>query len=183
MDHVIPRRLGGTDDPFNLVTACTSCNLGKSATSLLDPTIPDVTQEVALIAEAFRVVGEQHESRNVFNREFSDYFMGELTGWVKANDDMPDDFQVFLEEMERYGIGMEFIIDRIPSVARSKTPWQSLVTLLGLELMGRMGVAVDVVKRAREVADEEKQSVFKLKDEVRSHIEKGRPCPRYLSNS
>lgn len=31
VDHVIPRALGGGDDPVNLVTACWSCNLHKSA--------------------------------------------------------------------------------------------------------------------------------------------------------
>jgi 5-methylcytosine-specific restriction endonuclease McrA len=31
VDHVIPRSQGGTNDPLNLVTACTDCNLGKGA--------------------------------------------------------------------------------------------------------------------------------------------------------
>lgn len=29
VDHVTPRSKGGTDDPFNLVAACGSCNSGK----------------------------------------------------------------------------------------------------------------------------------------------------------
>lgn len=31
IDHVIPITLGGTDDPKNLVAACTDCNNGKSS--------------------------------------------------------------------------------------------------------------------------------------------------------
>lgn len=34
VDHVIPVVDGGTDDPANLVTACASCNLGKSDVSI-----------------------------------------------------------------------------------------------------------------------------------------------------
>lgn len=31
VDHVQPRSRGGTDDPLNLVTACSACNLSKGA--------------------------------------------------------------------------------------------------------------------------------------------------------
>jgi len=30
IDHVVPRAMGGTDDPWNLVAACQPCNLGKA---------------------------------------------------------------------------------------------------------------------------------------------------------
>ncbi|HVQ45126.1 MAG TPA: HNH endonuclease [Candidatus Saccharimonadia bacterium] len=33
VDHVRPRSQGGTNDPSNLVTACSDCNLGKSDTT------------------------------------------------------------------------------------------------------------------------------------------------------
>lgn len=29
IDHVVPRALGGTDDPTNLVACCGECNMGK----------------------------------------------------------------------------------------------------------------------------------------------------------
>jgi hypothetical protein len=32
VDHILPKTLGGTDLPDNLVTACTECNSGKSST-------------------------------------------------------------------------------------------------------------------------------------------------------
>jgi hypothetical protein len=34
VDHLKPIRSGGTDDPWNLITACEGCNLGKSAGNL-----------------------------------------------------------------------------------------------------------------------------------------------------
>ena len=42
VDHVVPRHYGGTDDPWNLVAACTECNGGKRESV---PT-PELVQEV-----------------------------------------------------------------------------------------------------------------------------------------
>lgn len=42
VDHVIPKALGGSDDPTNLVTACKDCNAGKSASSPDAPIVADV---------------------------------------------------------------------------------------------------------------------------------------------
>lgn len=44
VDHVVPRALGGTNDPSNLVTACADCNRGKAATSPGELLIEDVAQ-------------------------------------------------------------------------------------------------------------------------------------------
>lgn len=45
IDHVIPVTLGGTDEPANLVTACTECNTGKSATSPDAPIVADISAD------------------------------------------------------------------------------------------------------------------------------------------
>ena len=75
VDHVVPVAGGGTDDPVNLVTACDSCNLGKSAVPLDEHSrdvcavAADVKQRAAETADALaeqarainergRVVGE-----------------------------------------------------------------------------------------------------------------------------
>lgn len=36
VEHQMPRALGGTDDPVNLVAACVSCNLAKSDTTAVE---------------------------------------------------------------------------------------------------------------------------------------------------
>lgn len=36
VDHVHPRKLGGTDDAHDLVSACADCNLSKNATPVLE---------------------------------------------------------------------------------------------------------------------------------------------------
>ncbi|NBR07971.1 MAG: HNH endonuclease [Planctomycetes bacterium] len=43
VDHIIPRRLGGTDEPDNLVASCTRCNYSKGGrffVSAPTPTTP-----------------------------------------------------------------------------------------------------------------------------------------------
>jgi hypothetical protein len=50
VDHVIPRSLGGGNEPSNLATACSDCNIGKSSVSPDAPTVEQVRND----AEKFR---------------------------------------------------------------------------------------------------------------------------------
>lgn len=79
VDHVIPRAEGGPDDPANLVTACAPCNLGKSAVSLEESRLPQVTPEqLAEQAEQVRAymaaVRELEEQRREFAEMLVDIF-------------------------------------------------------------------------------------------------------------
>lgn len=42
-DHVVPSSAGGSDDPTNLITACSECNLGKAAVPLQEHQRPGVS--------------------------------------------------------------------------------------------------------------------------------------------
>lgn len=59
IDHVIPVTLGGGDEPHNLVTACHSCNAGKSSISPDAPLVEDVDATAMLFAEAIKLATEQ----------------------------------------------------------------------------------------------------------------------------
>jgi HNH endonuclease len=52
VDHVVPVVLGGTDEPGNLVTACTACNAGKSASAPDAPLVADVSASALRWVEA-----------------------------------------------------------------------------------------------------------------------------------
>lgn len=54
VDHVIPRALGGTDEPSNLVAACRDCNAGKSSTKPDESLVSDVKQEALAMGMALR---------------------------------------------------------------------------------------------------------------------------------
>lgn len=56
VDHVHPRSRGGSDDEDNLVTACRTCNLGKSARLLPPPmgiSLFDLTRNLGFALEAY----------------------------------------------------------------------------------------------------------------------------------
>lgn len=68
VDHVVPKALGGTDEPTNLVAACGPCNSGKSSGSPDAPLVADVESDAmrwqmawaAAVAQAERD-GKQRE--------------------------------------------------------------------------------------------------------------------------
>ncbi len=45
VDHVIPKTLGGVDDPSNLVTCCSACNAGKTSIAPDSPFVADVAAD------------------------------------------------------------------------------------------------------------------------------------------
>lgn len=58
VDHVIPRALGGSDDPTNLVTACRDCNGGKGSTSPDEHIVADVDAAALLFGRAMERASE-----------------------------------------------------------------------------------------------------------------------------
>jgi hypothetical protein len=52
IDHVIPLSLGGTDDPWNLVSACWDCNMGKTNGAPTDELIRLVRNDYCGYTEA-----------------------------------------------------------------------------------------------------------------------------------
>lgn len=59
VDHVIPVSLGGKDDPSNLVTACITCNGGKSSSSADQRTVDDVSQSALRWSAAMAQAAEE----------------------------------------------------------------------------------------------------------------------------
>jgi hypothetical protein len=58
VDHVIPRALGGSDDPTNLVAACVSCNGGKTSVAPDQSTVEDVSSRQLAWADALKQAAE-----------------------------------------------------------------------------------------------------------------------------
>jgi hypothetical protein len=64
VDHLIPRSLGGSDNPANLVTACVTCNRRKSNTIFMPPSMVEGPDD----EEGWSV----HKTFGVFAVKFSD---------------------------------------------------------------------------------------------------------------
>jgi hypothetical protein len=89
VDHVIPRALGGTDDPSNLVASCRPCNSGKSATPPGAPLVADVA------ADALRWAGAMKLTAEVFAMELNEkqLYRGHVdsvwSGWTHGTQKLP----------------------------------------------------------------------------------------------
>lgn len=56
LDHILPRSRGGDNSPFNVVTACTSCNQRKGNRTPSEARMPLLTSQSALRVKLERVV-------------------------------------------------------------------------------------------------------------------------------
>lgn len=85
VDHVTPTALGGGDEPANLVTACSDCNSGKSATPPSAPIVADVAADALRWSAAIKAAAEIAKAdnaaavkyRNAFKRRWDSHNWGE----------------------------------------------------------------------------------------------------------
>lgn len=61
VDHVVPKTLGGADEPSNLVAACKDCNAGKSSSPPNAATVQTVSDDAARWAAAIRQAAEENQ--------------------------------------------------------------------------------------------------------------------------
>jgi hypothetical protein len=74
VDHVIPRTLGGTDDPTNLVASCDDCNSGKTSTlpggASVDGPGSDVIRWTRAMKRAAYLAREEHNEMARYREHF-----------------------------------------------------------------------------------------------------------------
>ena len=78
VDHVLPTALGGTDEPNNLVTACTDCNSGKTSTSPDSELVADIDSHALLMQAAY---AKAVEARNKKRSHVGKHVTTALTYW------------------------------------------------------------------------------------------------------
>ena len=61
VDHVVPKALGGSDDPSNLLTACSECNSGKTSSNPDAPLVAEVDQRAAQWSQALEIAIERRQ--------------------------------------------------------------------------------------------------------------------------
>jgi hypothetical protein len=106
IDHVTPVTLGGTDDPENLVTACTDCNSGKTSTAPDAPLVADVRQIDLKWKSAIERAAEAMAAERQKVDAYIDAF---LHDWDKYGRSpwLPRDFASSLESMHNAGLPIE----------------------------------------------------------------------------
>ena len=122
VDHVIPAALGGSDEPNNLVAACSDCNGGKGSTHPDAATVADVDARALLWAKARERVAEEMEVALRDRLDMEEVFEA---NWEQARPnqfygcDLPPDFGSSLEQWTKRGVPFSVIQD-LASVALSK---------------------------------------------------------------
>lgn len=77
VDHVVPLALGGSDEPSNLVAACSACNSGKSSTSPDAAVVADVAADALKWSRAIQAAAAAQVGREQVRGQLVEYFEGE----------------------------------------------------------------------------------------------------------
>lgn len=126
VDHVIPTTLGGGDDPGNLVTACSSCNAGKSSIAPDAPIVADVDERAVRWAAAQRLVMQRWSADRTRAAAAVDSFDDAWTDWsVVATDNIRErvpraaDWRQSVESWLARGFSVADLVSFIPTAMHS----------------------------------------------------------------
>jgi len=117
IDHVVPKALGGSDDPGNLVTACKDCNAGKSSVPAGAELVADVSQDAVRWANAMRAAFDAELARTAVRDEYLGEFLAAWNGWTYDDGgstvDLPADWERSIEKWYALGFPFEMLKDAI----------------------------------------------------------------------
>lgn len=81
VDHVIPVALGGSDDPTNLVAACSDCNAGKTSVAPDSPIVADANMQAAAWSRAMEQAAAERAADHDRMRALTDEFREKWDAW------------------------------------------------------------------------------------------------------
>lgn len=103
VDHVVPKSLGGGDDPSNLVAACRDCNSGKASASPEDVFVANVSDEALAVVAAME---RRAADRATQVRKMRDVVIEVHNRWIWEQ--TPDDFYDTVARF--YELGLDGVI-------------------------------------------------------------------------
>ena len=123
VDHVIPKSLGGTDKPDNLVAACKDCNLGKSSTSPDDALVAEVEARSFKWREAIQQAAVEMVSDLQTRNDLFTQFLGIWeSGYNEVVGPLPPDWRSAITMFTNMGLPFEAIEESIDIAATKKLP-------------------------------------------------------------
>jgi len=124
IDHVIPVALGGQDEPSNLVTACTSCNAGKSSVPPDAPLIDQVSDDDLRWARAMIRAADVLEGQMRDLRALQKQFLDRWDSYEPPAACLPTDWPESVAAFLRAGLPMPVLLDCIDiAMSRSHVTW------------------------------------------------------------
>ncbi len=113
VDHVMPKALGGSDDPSNLVAACRDCNYGKASTMPDDPLVADVSQRAVewgkAIADYNAAQMADRRKRNAYVKRFEKAWDSWRWGPVDDRRHLPKPADWLPTLWQFYGLGLPIV--------------------------------------------------------------------------
>lgn len=125
VDHVIPRTLGGTDDPSNLVAACSGCNAGKSSTQPESTVVEDVQSRTFEWRAALDEAAQGFRAEVAAESRAVDIFDSEWRRWTYGDDKnevpRPDNWRASVLVWLGRGMPIDLICESIPIAMQRKS--------------------------------------------------------------
>ncbi|MGW4128000.1 HNH endonuclease [Amycolatopsis japonica] len=111
VDHVVPSALGGTDDPSNLVAACSGCNSGKAATTPDAPLVADVAADAVRWSAAIKQAAQDMIDGLGRRTAVYDEFRTAWTSWTDNPPALPGDWRASIDQFLGAGLPMPVLIE------------------------------------------------------------------------
>lgn len=92
IDHVVPTALGGSDEPSNIVTACTDCNAGKSSSTPDAELVADVSSDALRWGRAMAQAASIAEKELAERHDIHETFLSAWEGWSWGSKTSPRKF-------------------------------------------------------------------------------------------
>jgi hypothetical protein len=175
VDHVVPRALGGSDDPSNLVAACRECNSGKAATSPDEHVVQEVNEKALLWADALR---QAAEARRAEFRLFDEAIDSAIAHWDTYSYDHLNErhpvpkganWRNTLDRFLSAGLDVEdltrFIDIAMGSRAVIDEKWRYFCGCCWKEINTRQEMAVNALSEPTEAEDEPVEDVVLVWDD------------------
>ena len=124
VDHVVPESLGGSDDPSNLVTACTSCNAGKASIAPDSAVVADVAADALRFSTALSAAMAERRNRFEEMREDTQWFYEKWTAWGHGEGDdrvtvpLAPEWRNSVERWLTGGLDVDELVEKIPNAMK-----------------------------------------------------------------
>lgn len=109
IDHVVPETLGGSDDPDNLVAACSDCNGGKSSASPDATMVADVASDAVRWSAAIKQAADEmalHDNTAVYEAV--------VNAWTSfRRNQIPGDYRETIDQFLNAGLPPDDIVQMV----------------------------------------------------------------------
>lgn len=111
VDHVVPVTLGGSDDPSNLVTACSDCNSGKASMPPDAERVAEVKEDALRWAAAIRAAAQEMLASEARREDVRSEFVKHWWRWKTGDSPvpLPADWRQSVDNFLSSGLPMEVL--------------------------------------------------------------------------